>query len=79
LRSPGAGKAEHEVTPEYAECVGADVIIAALGAEPEVPDIPGADGANVLNADEVYMEPEKAGDTTVIIGAGLVGLEFAIY
>jgi NADPH-dependent 2,4-dienoyl-CoA reductase/sulfur reductase-like enzyme len=37
-----------EVTPEYALGVGADVIIAALGATPIKPNIPGIDGKTVI-------------------------------
>ncbi|NLO48019.1 MAG: FAD-dependent oxidoreductase [Clostridiales bacterium] len=68
-----------EVTPEYCDSVGADVLIAALGAEPVVPDIPGADGKNVVSAEEAYRAPNRVGESAVIIGAGLVGLELAIY
>lgn len=68
-----------EVTPEYAKSVGADVLIAALGAEPIKPDLPGIDGANVYVADDVYINPDLAGDKPVILGGGLVGMELAIY
>lgn len=68
-----------EVSADYAAAVGADVIIAALGARPVVPSIPGIGGKNVLGADEAYRNPEKAGRRSVIIGAGLVGLELALY
>ena len=68
-----------EVTPETAAQVGADAIICALGAEPIKPAIPGIDGANVFQAEELYVAPEKAGDNVVILGAGLVGMELAIY
>ena len=67
------------VTPEYAEAEGADVLIAALGAHPDKPPIPGIDGENVLPAEDVYKNPGKAGNAVVILGAGLVGVELAIY
>ncbi len=67
------------VTPEYARSVNADVIIAALGAVPIKPDIPGIDGTNVCGAEEAYAHPEKVGASAVIMGAGLVGTELAIY
>ena len=66
-----------EVTPGYAEDAGADVIIAALGARPVVPSIPGIKFA--LGAEEVFMTPEKAEGTVAILGAGLVGIELAIW
>ena len=68
-----------EVTPEYAKAVGADVLIAALGARPVKPPIPGIDGANVLLADDAYTDPGKVGECAVILGGGFVGTELAIY
>jgi len=59
--------------------VGADVIIAALGARPIKPPIPGIEGHNVLSAEKAYSEPEKVGAKAVILGAGLVGMELGIY
>jgi len=68
-----------EVTPDYAANEGADVLIAALGAYPLRPPIPGLDGGNVFSAEEAYKNPEKVGNSVVIIGAGLSGVELAIY
>ena len=67
------------VTHEYAKAVKADVLLAALGARSEKPQIPGIDGANVLGAEEAYENPDKVGKSAVILGAGLVGVELAIY
>jgi 2,4-dienoyl-CoA reductase-like NADH-dependent reductase (Old Yellow Enzyme family)/thioredoxin reductase len=68
-----------EVTPEFAKAVGADVIIAALGARPVIPEIPGIRGKNVLGAEEVYYHLERTGKNVVIIGGGLVGIELGIF
>lgn len=68
-----------EVTAEYAESIGADVIIAATGARPLKPNIPGIDGANVMGAEFAYLNLEQVGDNVCILGAGLVGLELGIY
>ena len=68
-----------EVTPDYAERVGADVIIAATGARPVKPPIPGIDGENVLGAEYAYTHTDEVGQNVCILGAGLVGLELAIY
>ncbi|MCF0121554.1 MAG: FAD-dependent oxidoreductase, partial [Oscillospiraceae bacterium] len=68
-----------EVTPELAESIEPDVIIAALGARPIVPKIPGIDGSNVISAEEAYICPEKVGKKVVILGGGLVGIELSIY
>jgi 2,4-dienoyl-CoA reductase-like NADH-dependent reductase (Old Yellow Enzyme family)/thioredoxin reductase len=73
------------VTPDYAEGIGADVIIAAFGAVPVTPEIPGIDGrtggagTNVLAAEDAYAAPDKVGASAVILGAGLVGTELSIY
>ena len=67
------------VTPELVKAVNPDVIISAMGAAPVIPKIKGIDGGNVMPADAAYVDPEKVGDRAVIIGAGLVGMELAIY
>ena len=57
-----------------------DVVIAALGSVPRVPEkLPGADRENVIGAMEAYYHPEKVGARAVIIGGGLVGAELGIY
>lgn len=68
-----------EVTKEFAETLEPDVIIAAIGARPVKPPIPGIDGANVFGAEDIYFEPDKAGDNIVIIGGGLVGIEMGVF
>jgi 2,4-dienoyl-CoA reductase-like NADH-dependent reductase (Old Yellow Enzyme family)/thioredoxin reductase len=67
------------VTPELAADLSPDVIIAALGARPVKPPIPGIDGKNVMEAAYVYNHPEQVGQKAVILGGGLVGIELAIY
>ncbi|MBR6812494.1 MAG: FAD-dependent oxidoreductase [Oscillospiraceae bacterium] len=66
-----------EVTPELAEIIGADVIIAALGAQPVCPEIEGIE--KTMSAQHAYVNTDKVGENAVILGAGLVGLELAIY
>jgi hypothetical protein len=67
------------VTPEYAEKVGADVIIAALGAQPLKLPIPGIDGPNVFSAQDAYTALDQIGENVVILGAGLVGVELGLH
>ena len=67
------------VTPDYAKNERPDVIIAAIGSEPITPDIPGIGGANVHQAIKVFENPALAKGKTVILGAGLVGTELAVY
>jgi 2,4-dienoyl-CoA reductase-like NADH-dependent reductase (Old Yellow Enzyme family)/NADPH-dependent 2,4-dienoyl-CoA reductase/sulfur reductase-like enzyme len=68
-----------EVTRELALALAPDVILAALGARPIVPRIPGIDGKNVAGAEDVYRNPALAGKRVVILGGGLVGVELALY
>lgn len=68
-----------EVTKEYAEKEGADVIIAALGARPAKPPIPGIDGPNVMAAEDAYEAVDRLGERIVILGAGLVGIELGLH
>ena len=67
------------VTPELARQIAPDAIVAALGARPVVPPIPGIDGENVSLAENIYIAPETAGQRLVILGGGLVGCELAIF
>ncbi|MCL1827952.1 MAG: FAD-dependent oxidoreductase [Oscillospiraceae bacterium] len=66
------------VTPELAEKLKPDVLIAALGSKPVVPNIPGL-RERAVPAEDVYRDPTKAGKTVCILGGGLVGLELGIY
>ena len=68
-----------DVTPEYAESERPDAIIAAVGSDPITPDIPGVGASNVYQAVEVWSDPSLAKGKTVILGAGFVGTELAIY
>ena len=68
-----------EVTPEFASSLEPEVLIASLGSRPVVPPIPGIDGKNVYAGEYIYTHTEKAGNSTVILGGGLVGLELALF
>jgi len=68
-----------EVTKELAAEIAPDVIIAAMGATPIKPDIPGIESDKVFGAVEIYKNPQLAGERVVIIGGGLVGVELAIF
>lgn len=63
-----------EVTPAVAREISPDVLIAAVGAEPIIPNIPGVGFENVVIAASNYDE-ETIGEKVVIIGGGLVGCE----
>lgn len=66
-------------TAQLARELEPDVLIAAVGAAPVKPAIPGIDSPHVLSAETAYLSPELAGSRVVILGGGLVGIELAIY
>ncbi|MCG6929237.1 MAG: FAD-dependent oxidoreductase [Desulfofustis sp.] len=66
-------------TRGLAERLKPGVIIAALGAESIIPDIPGIDGENVLFLKDLRTGHSGFGDSVVILGGGLVGCELAIH
>ncbi len=56
-----------------------DAVIAAVGAQPVIPPIPGATGENVTVATDAIMHSEKIGDNVVVIGGGEVGVETGMF
>jgi NAD(H)-dependent 7beta-hydroxy-3-oxo-delta4-cholenoic acid oxidoreductase len=67
-----------EVTEDVIREVRPDVLVVATGAEPLIPNIPGADGERVVSAhavlgDKVDVLPGKV----LIVGGGMVGCETA--
>ncbi|MDR2486588.1 MAG: NAD(P)/FAD-dependent oxidoreductase [Clostridiales Family XIII bacterium] len=68
-----------EATETLVREIAPDAIIAALGARPVKPPIPGIDGANVHGAEAVFRDIALAGQRVVILGGGLVGLELGIH
>jgi pyruvate/2-oxoglutarate dehydrogenase complex dihydrolipoamide dehydrogenase (E3) component len=67
------------VTPELAAELRPGGIIAALGARPGKPPIPGVDGANVMGAEYAYLHAAETGRQVLILGGGLVGIELGIF
>jgi len=68
-----------EMTPEVAEAEAPDVLIAAVGARPIIPDIVGIDGPAVMLALDVHRADTRVGDSVAIVGGGQVGCETALY
>lgn len=65
-------------TPEMVED-RYDAVIAAVGAQPVIPGIPGAKGENVTVATDAIMHSEKIGKNVVVIGGGEVGVETGMF
>ena len=68
-----------EVTALTVERENPDAVVLATGALPSVPDIKGADGANVALAWDVLSGKADTGKEVVVIGGGAVGLETALF
>ncbi len=68
-----------EVTPALVQKLQPDTVLCAIGAKPALPAIPGIDGKHVLTVDKAFAEPEALKGRIVVLGAGLSGLELAIY
>ncbi|MDR1589570.1 MAG: NAD(P)/FAD-dependent oxidoreductase [Oscillospiraceae bacterium] len=65
------------VTPEYIKKMAPDAVVIAIGAEPIVPDIPGADGKNVIPATRIHER--ELDQRVVFIGGGMVGCEEGLH
>jgi NADPH-dependent 2,4-dienoyl-CoA reductase/sulfur reductase-like enzyme len=68
-----------ECTPELVDKGSPDVVIAAVGAAPIIPAIPGMDKNSVILATDAYSEDATVGQKVVVIGGGLVGCETGLY
>lgn len=68
-----------EATPELIKELKPDVLIMATGAKPIVPNIPGIDGENVVQANDVLLGNPVLKSSALIIGGGEVGVETAEY
>lgn len=67
---------ETEVTPDLVAEFDPDVVIAAVGAEPYVPQIPGVEKAVIAAS---VLDEGAVGENVVIIGGGMVGCEKAVH
>ena len=68
-----------EATPELIRSLNPDVLIMATGATPIIPNIPGIDGENVVQANDVLLGTPVLKSSCLIIGGGEVGVETAEY
>jgi 2-enoate reductase len=66
-----------EVTEDMVAKAKPDVLIVATGAKPRMLKI--GDAANVYSAADVLNGIKPAGETTLVVGAGLVGCETALW
>ena len=66
-------------TAEMLQAEGYDSIVAAVGAKPVLPPIPGLQEQEYVFAEEAFEKPESLGRKVVIIGGGEVGVEVGIH
>lgn len=66
-----------EITKETVKDFNADEVIVATGSNPRRLTIPGSD--KVYTAEEVLLGKKDVGNSTIIIGGGLVGCETALW
>ncbi len=80
LRALGVDIRLHqEAERSIVEEIHPDAVVVATGAQPIRPDIPGAEGSNVVQAWEVLAGRRGVGGRIVIVGGNAVGLETALY
>lgn len=68
-----------QATPAMIRSGGFDAVIAATGAEPNIPDIPGISESKVWNFLEVYGREQELGKNVVVIGGSETGTETGMY
>jgi NAD(P) transhydrogenase len=57
--------------------VTAEIIIIATGSEPAHPPDIAFDGRTILDSDDIVLRLERIPRTLVVVGAGVIGIEFA--
>ncbi|MDO8490406.1 MAG: FAD-dependent oxidoreductase [Dehalococcoidia bacterium] len=68
-----------KVTPELVAGAKPDVVVVATGAKPTIPDVPGAKQSHVVTAAGVISGAKTTGQKVVIIGAGYLGCDTALF
>jgi 2,4-dienoyl-CoA reductase-like NADH-dependent reductase (Old Yellow Enzyme family)/thioredoxin reductase len=68
-----------EATPEMIKIKKYQAVLVAVGAEPIISRIPGADGKNVWNVVNVYDNEKSLGKNVVFVGGGEYGVETAMF
>ena len=68
-----------EATPEGIRAIGYDAVIAAVGAIPKKPPVPGADSPGVLTHISVFGQEDKLGARVIVVGGSESATETALY
>jgi len=67
-----------EATADTVRAEEPDVLIIAVGATPFIPTLPGIDSAKVVWAGDVDAGKADVGQSVIVVGAGMTGIETAI-
>jgi len=67
-----------EVTREMIDEAEPEALVVATGATPLVPDIPGVNCHNVVQANDVITGRAQVGDRVIVVGGRLLGMEVAL-
>ena len=68
-----------EATVDRIRKMAPDVVFLATGSTPIIPEIPGVEKGKVGTAADMLLGKQKAGESVVVLGGGLVGCETALY
>jgi 2,4-dienoyl-CoA reductase-like NADH-dependent reductase (Old Yellow Enzyme family)/thioredoxin reductase len=68
-----------EATPDNVKSFAPDTVIVATGANPITPSIPGVEKSLVVFAADVIRGKKDAGATVLVVGAGYIGCETALF
>ncbi len=68
-----------EATPEAVLSTIPDTVVVATGAVPVMPDIPGTEGQQVVQAWDVLSGKVDVGDQVVVLGGGATGCLVSLY
>jgi 2-enoate reductase len=72
-------KLNTEATPELIRSMEPEVVFVAIGSSPIFPQIPGIDKEIVITAVDLLMNNPEIGQSVVIVGGNIVGVETALY
>jgi 2,4-dienoyl-CoA reductase-like NADH-dependent reductase (Old Yellow Enzyme family)/thioredoxin reductase len=72
-------KLNFDATPSSIKHLDPEILVIAVGAEYFTPEIKGIGDKKVIKATEVLLKTKEIGQSAVIIGAGLVGVETAFH
>lgn len=78
-RQQVAVKTGTKVTPDVVQADAPDVVIMATGSQMTQPAVPGLDNGRYYDALDVLAGDVPAGDRVIVCGAGMVGVETAMF